>query len=130
MVLKASNMQTVEQKKDAERLEKYIARNNLCSLMSNAKWIKLIKNLESFGHFNFSFRVKCLREESFPENWEKSFPYHLPTPYKNIEWVELHAPLQGLEFLSQLQISCKQINITYSIDNNIMRIYGYMGSKS
>ena len=80
---------TPEQQKDAERLERYIAREGLSSVMNDSKWREAIEVIGQVKGY-VRFRVKCVRDpEPRPDRWESSFPYHVPRPYKVIEWLEI-----------------------------------------
>jgi hypothetical protein len=81
---------TSEQQKDDERLDRYIAREGLASVMNNTKWREAIQVLQDVMGYNVRFRVKCVRgSEPGADYWDGSFPYHVPT-YKAIEWMEIN----------------------------------------
>ena len=80
---------TIEQQKDAERLDRYIVREGLASVMNNTKWREAIQVLRDVMGYP-QFRVKDVRgSEPSAGYWDRSFPYHVP-PYKTIEWMEIN----------------------------------------
>lgn len=81
---------TSDQKKDRERLERYIAREGLSSVMNQTRWREAIQVLLQTQGYGLRFLVKCLREpEASAIQWESSFPYHVPQPFTVIEWLEV-----------------------------------------
>lgn len=85
-----STSMTPEQQKDAERLDRYIAREGLASVMNNTKWREAIQVLQEVMEYNVRFRVKEVRGSEPPANyWDGSFPYHVGH-YKSIEWLEIN----------------------------------------
>ncbi len=82
---------TAEQQKDAERLERYIIREGLASVMNDTKWREAIQVLNDIMGFNVRFRVKVIRgAEPSADYWDGSFPEHfMASSYKGVEWVEV-----------------------------------------
>ncbi len=81
---------TPEQEKDAERLDRYIIREGLSSLMNDTKWREVMDIVQEVMGNNIRFRIKDVRgTEQEADHWTGSFPYHVPQPYKTIEWFEI-----------------------------------------
>jgi len=132
-------MPTEDQKKDTDRLERYIVRESLISIMNNTKW-KELRNL-ILNNFSFSpkYRVKCLRQPGANEcYWETDWQHHLPSPYKVIEWVDID-PIQyhhlgGLvddireDKTEELSCLLRAKSIPFEVEGIYLRIYGYRRS--
>lgn len=87
--LLGNRIMTTEQQKNAERLDRYIVREGLASVMNNTKWREAIQVLQDVMGYP-RFRVKNVRGSEPPAGyWDGSFPYHVP-PYKTIEWMEIN----------------------------------------
>ena len=72
-------METEDQRKDRERLESYIKRESLCSIMNNTKWEKLRNLMLNECERKPAWRVKCLRDKREAEpQWDGDWYYHLP----------------------------------------------------
>lgn len=81
---------TPEQQKDSERLDRYIVREGLASVMNDTKWREAIQVLQAVMGYSVRFRVKVVRgAEPASGYWDGSFPYHVPL-YKAIEWMEIN----------------------------------------
>jgi len=132
---------TSEQQKDAERLDCYIAREGLASVMNNTKWREAIQVLQDVMGYNVRFRVKEVRGSEPPTDyWDGSFPYHVPT-YKAIEWMEINTIVglykDGLEtgryFTGQTCDYGKQVaaalsskSVPFYQSDGIIRLQGYI----
>jgi len=84
---------TAEQQKDDERRDRYIIREGLASVMNDTKWREVIAILKDVCCGSVKFQVKCIRDKEPPaDHWDGSFPYHVPGPYKTIEWLKVRVP--------------------------------------
>ena len=128
-------METEEQKKDRERLNRYIARENLVSIMNNTKWSELRDLMLSLENLSPKYRTMCLRIQSEDGYyWDSDWYYHLPT-YKWIEWLDIdpiHRKHQGQlinEKETDLTKRIKEMlwskSIPFSIEESYIRIWGY-----
>lgn len=132
---------TPEQKKNAERLRRYIEREQLYPVMNNTKWREAIDALVSIKGFAIHFRVKCLRgAEPSMDYWGGSFPEHIPYPYKVIEWLDID-PLMKLhrgqlvapeirDFTEEVQQALSSKNVPFVQMGDVIRIYGYTRIRS
>lgn len=81
---------TAGQKKDADRLQRYIHREGLRSVMNSTKWAEMETALLTIPGFRPELRVKCVREpEPTGDHWDMSFPFHLLGPRATIEWLDI-----------------------------------------
>src|SRR5690349_6190172 len=81
---------TPEQAKNAERLARYIEREQLVSLMNDTKWLETLQALEAIPGFSVRFRFKDVRDpEPAVGFWDNGLPEHIPYPFKCIEWLEI-----------------------------------------
>lgn len=132
---------TPEQKKNDERLRRYIEREQLYPVMNNTKWQETVDVLLSIKEFAVRFQVKCLRAAEPSTNyWDGSFPEHIPYPYKTIEWlnidpiVKLHrgrliAP-ETRDFTKEVERALESKNIPFVRKKDVIRIYGYTRTRS
>jgi hypothetical protein len=129
---------TPEQKKDDERLQRYIEREQLCSVMNNTKWREMVEALQSIARFQVKFRVKCLRDAQPPlDYWQGSFPYHVPT-FKVIEWLDINPLMkihrgqllddEVIDFTDQVISALELKNIPHLREDEAIRIWGYIRS--
>jgi hypothetical protein len=128
-------MATADQEKDAERLERYIEREQLVSSMNDTKWRELQAAMASVAPYPPRYRVKCLRMlEPHVESWERDWSTHLPT-YKAIEWVDIDPIrrerrgqlLKDLETdqTDELIELLRKHSIPFEPNSPYLRIYGY-----
>ncbi|MGF2687284.1 DUF6678 family protein [Marinobacter sp. DUT-3] len=129
-------METDEQAKDRQRLERYIARKALASVMSNTKWEKLRALMIEESDRRPVWRVRCLRDTREVEpQWDGDWYYHLPE-FKHIEWLEI-SPIQKERkgYLLPDKVTdntdyfvglLKSNNIPFSIEGESLRIWGYL----
>ncbi|MDX2109089.1 MAG: DUF6678 family protein [Verrucomicrobiota bacterium] len=83
-------MLTEGQKIDADRLARYIAREQLVSIMNDTKWQRLFNALEPIAG-SLSFRRKDVRgTEQTSESWCRDF-YHMFGGWISIEWLDITA---------------------------------------
>ena len=128
---------TPEQQKDADRLQRYIEREQLYPVMNNTKWREGIDALLSIEGFHVCFRVRCLRDANDPpmNYWDGSFPYHIPRPFKVIEWLDID-PLMKIhrghivapeirDFTAEVIQALNSKNVPFVQIGDVIRIYGY-----
>ena len=112
---------TSEQQKDAERLERHIAREGLSSVMNETKWREAMGILRDLMNYDVQFRVKDVRSETSGNRWDGSFPYHVPRPYKTIEWMDIDVG-DRIELVAEA-FSAK--SIPFHFGGAYIRIQGY-----
>ncbi|VVS96526.1 conserved hypothetical protein [Marinobacter salarius] len=126
-------METDEQAKDRQRLERYIDREALTSVMSNTKWEKLRALMIEESARRPAWRVRCLRDTREVEpQWDGDWHYHLPE-FKHIEWLEIF-PIQKERkgYLLPDKVTdyfvglLKSNSIPFSIEGESLRIWGYL----
>jgi len=121
--------------KDRERLERYIVREQLVSIMNNTKWEKLRKLMISLGEASPRYRVQCLRtDEVYGTYWDGDWFYHLPT-YKWIEWLEIdpvarerrgqRVKNKETDQTQLLTDMLKDCSIPFSMEGGYIRVWGY-----
>ncbi len=126
---------TPDQQKDQDRLDRYIERELLAPLMNETKWNEAILALQSVEGFYVQFRVKCLRDIEEPFGWDRSFPYHIPGPYKAIEWLDINpvvttrvgalVPPKVSDFRAEIRAALQRYSIPNEERDGTIRIYGY-----
>ena len=129
---------TAEQQKDTERLQRYITREQLQSVLNATKWREAVAALRAIPDFTVRFRVKTVREAPpDPAFWEGSVPWHLPPPV-TIEWLEVD-PIQRIRrgiLVPDIEIdrsvvimqALHSIQVPFSREGNAIRIWGYLRS--
>ncbi|QUM89140.1 hypothetical protein HWV03_10190 [Moritella sp. 36] len=128
-------METDEQLKDRERLERYIVRESLISVMNNTKWEKLRTLMLEEAERKPAWRVRCLRDKRKVEpQWDGDWFYHLPE-YKHIEWLEIYPinkehrghvlPDKVTDNTEYFVSLLKNNSIPFSIEGESLRIWGY-----
>ena len=126
---------TEEQRRDAERLDRYIAREQLASVMNETKWLELRHLMLTQAPFRPRWRTKCLRNES-PSGWDSDRYYHLPQPFKVIEWLEIDpmqstrighlVPDQQVDHRDALLHLLASKSIPHEVANGYIKIRGYL----
>jgi hypothetical protein len=108
--------------------------------LNNTKWKKLIKHVGKIPGYKPEFRVKCLRDgEDPPENqWEGSFPYHVPL-FNHIEWLEFRPyvlkhqgallPDEREDFKEEIIGVLSRVSIPFIETKTGIRIVAYTGLK-
>lgn len=134
--LKRNLPMTTDQEKDLASLQNYIGRHALASCMNDAKWREMESAvLSAIG--SVEFRVKCVCDETGPAaTWERSFPWHLPSPRESIEWLDIRRvrnvrlgrlvadrsdDLTGS--ISDALFSC---GVPFSVEPDAIRVWGYV----
>jgi len=120
-------METDEQRKDRERLGRYIVRHQLVSHMNDTKWRAAVQSLLAIP-FRPGFRVRCVRDAGDPPpRWESSFPEHVPT-FVHIEWLEIN-PMSGEEpprdLSDAVTAALRAANVSFEQRDGAIRIVGY-----
>lgn len=123
---------TADQQRDAERLERYIRREQLVSVMNNTKWRELQTAMAGVRPAQPQYVVKDL--QSTKPTRERDWTYHLGL-YKSIEWVDIDpvyrerrgALLPDLEHDMTEQVIglLRERSIPYELGPEYIRIYGY-----
>lgn len=127
---------TPEQQKDAERLDRYIIREGLVSVMNHTKWREAIQVLQDVMGYSVRFRLKVVRGSEPPiDYWDGSFPNHVGETYKGIEWMEVNTLVRLWEAGAytgkvddhslRLAAALDAKNIPFHLAEGIIRIQGY-----
>jgi len=128
-------MLTEDQKNDAERLARYIEREQLASVMSDTKWQRLFNVLEPIQGL-LDFRRKDVRGcDDAPESWCSDF-YHMLGGWSSIEWLDIRAvrtiPRGALvkpkteDHTPLLIQAVRQAGVPFSRHEECIRIWGYV----
>ena len=128
-------MCTEEQHKDAERLRRYIQREQLVSVMNDTKWRELQALMADEATFSPRWRVKCVRD-SEPSGWDTDWCNHLPYPFKNIEWVDIDpvhtervghiVPDRREDRTGEIERLLEAKSIPYDHVDGCIRVQGYL----
>lgn len=128
--------ETEEQTKDRHRMARYIAREELVSVMNQTKWERLQALMQQESYRRPPWRAYCLRDaEDLEPEWDYDWHYHLP-PFKSIVWLEIN-PIQkerrgqllpdkltdNTDYLTDL---LKTHHIPFSIEGQSLRVWGYL----
>lgn len=126
---------TPEQQKIAERLDCYIVREGLSPIMNETKWRETMEALQSIPGYYVRFRVKDVQGSEPTDFWESSFPYHVPHPFKVIEWLEINPVIerhQGsliapekIDFTAGVVGALQAKSIPFYQEAGVIRIQGY-----
>lgn len=126
-------METENQMKDRERLDRYIVREQLISHMNNTKWDELRELMVELGNESPLYRVQCLREPP-SQGWDGDWYYHLPM-YKSIEWLDIDPILRErrgqliknkkMDYTQRYVNLLKENHIPFSFEGLYIRIWGY-----
>jgi hypothetical protein len=128
-------MLTEDQKKDADRLARYIEREQLVSVMNDTKWQRLFGALEPIAGW-LDFRRKDVRgSEQASESWCSDF-YHMFGGWSGIEWLDIRAQLTirrgalvepSIEDKTSLLIRAVRVaGVAFSQHEESIRIWGYL----
>src|SRR5438105_657095 len=81
---------TPEQQNDIDRLERYIVREGLSSVMNDTKWREVKAIIDEVLGSGVRFRIKDVRmaETVATIPWQIDFKYHIPHFCRSIEWME------------------------------------------
>ena len=132
-------METEAQRIDRQRLRRYIEREQLTSIMNNAKWQRLFDALESIQGV-LDFRRKDVRQdEPDDENWDGDL-YHVLGGWENIEWLDIRAILtvrrgallepDAKDNTHLLTQAVREAGIPFSRNPDGIRIWGYVRPRS
>jgi hypothetical protein len=123
-----------EQRIDYIRLKRYIEREQLRSVMSDTRWSKAYKALQSIPDFRVRFRVKDVRGDDPPGDWEGWFPLHVP-PGPWIEWLDIdpfkrtyRGALIGdllKDRSAEIENALHTASVPFTRENGAIRIWGY-----
>jgi hypothetical protein len=127
-------IETEEQKKDRERLDRYIVREQLVCVMNNTKWAKLRDLMVGLRDASPRYRIMCLRvDDERGCYWDGDWYYHLPL-FKSIEWLDIDpivrrsiSPLrEDKKDITQILVDLLRNNhIPFSMGKEYIRIWGY-----
>jgi hypothetical protein len=126
---------TEDQKKDAERLARYIEREQLVSVMNDTKWQRLFDVLEPIqGSLDFR-RKDVRRNERGSERWCSDF-YMMLGGWSSIEWLDIRARLsvpRGALLQSKVQDNTpcliqavRRAGVRFCLHEQCIRIWGYL----
>jgi hypothetical protein len=126
--------QALEEKriKDQARVRAYIEREQLTAVMNTTKWCELVNVMLAMPDCAPRHRIKGLRGPEPPATaWDGEWFYH-PRPYESIEWLEVECfplpPTQRSECRKRIAHTLPAHSIPFSIENGVMRIWGYLRS--
>ena len=128
-------MPTPDQAKDRERIRRYIQRERLTSVMSDAKWRRLVGVIDRLP-FGVKFRRQDVREPAREHTgWDGDRCHVLGGDFASIEWLELSgrwelprgrlvAP-EVRDHSAELRRALQAANVPFSIENGNIRVWGY-----
>ena len=105
------------------------------SLMNDTKWERLLAGIDSIP-MHPHFRVKVIDGPEPTDSWERSWPYHLPTPYLCIEWLDL-SPLirrqrgqlvadEITDRSPELERAIRAAGVQFTREGHAFRIWGHL----
>ena len=122
------------------KVNSYVERNQLTSVMNNTQWEELISSMMEIEEFIPQHRLKSIFSDEYVTPWDGEFYYHL-RPFEELEWIEIRAELKrgerhiGSESLSakektsalkkfrEVLLKCK---VPFSLEKGHFRIWGYL----
>jgi len=125
-----------EQKKEVEKLRKFVSRNRLSPRMNGTKWRAAIDSITGIPEYAPSFRVKRITDSVDPlsTTWNSNFPADIPL-YNSIEWLELNSqgpaifikgrPAKRKDFSKELSQALTTMQIPIEETLTGIRIIGY-----
>lgn len=125
---------TPEQMKDKERLQAYIHREQLASVMCDSKWRRLVAVIRDVP-FGCGFWCKDVRWAVRDEPYWDGDIYHVFAATESIEWVEINTkerrsrgrllPTVITDHTDELRAALLAANVPFSIENGNVRVWGY-----
>ena len=114
-----------EQLKQHDRLKKYIAREQLYSVLNDTKWRKLFNNLQPFAG-SFEYLRSDLKEEKATENWIGDFYYSF-AGWDHIHWLRIrpNEHSEGMDLLQLTDIVVKT-GVPFTQSENYIEVWGYL----
>ena len=127
---------TAEQQKDRERLDRFLLRQNLTSLMNDTKWRETMRLISEVIGNRVRFRVSYFSEPR-KGSWSSGWPYHAPQLYKATEWMEINPvivrrpdsafPLEEIDLTEPFTRALQSKSIPFHVqDDGVIRIQGYL----
>lgn len=131
-------METPEQAKDRERLERYILREQLISVMNDSRWRRLIAVLNDLP-ISCTFRRKDVREPMWEDaQWDSDFHHVFGGSWASIEWIEINAKIEKPrgqlvppsidDRTDELQNALRQARVPFTVEHGNTRVWGYTRS--
>lgn len=125
---------TPEQRKDDERLDRYILHEGLSSLINDTKWREARSIIEEIFDSNLRFRTKEVRGAEPPPSgwWQGDFEHHMPRTYKWIEWMEIDPVVRlyqqetAQDYTEAVTEAFRAKNIPFYRVGSVIRIQGYV----
>jgi hypothetical protein len=127
---------TDEQREDLRRLRHYIEREDLRRIMNNTKWREAIAVVRALQpEFWVQFRARWVSQRSQP-TWEGSFPWHLPSPWLGIEWLDIKTVVTvprrpgqetyTVDRTDEILSGFRSCNVPFTYADGVVRIWGYL----
>ena len=105
---------------DSAKLSRLLASGQLFPVLNNTKWTELIEEMLTAKNMSPQFRTRSVfAPPEFVTEWDGEWYYHIH-PVAELEWVELRA--KSLDWLLGV---LKKHSIPYSIEEGILRVWGY-----
>ena len=129
-------MSSVEQRKDRQRLQAYIEREQLVSVLNDTKWERLFRSFQILDDI-LDFRRKDVRDPSSeaPLHWDADL-YHVMGAWHSIEWLEVRAKVSRSrgallqvtveDHTARLLEAVKSAGVPFEMTEEGIRIWGYL----
>jgi len=128
-------MESEEQRKDRERLARYIVREGLVSILNDTKWNRLRNAVLELEGIWPQYRIKDVRSELVESSWDGEWYHHFhQVMFKSIEWMEIDPIIK--QHVSSLMVNrtdrteevaslLRSSHIPYTFDGKFFKIWGY-----
>jgi hypothetical protein len=127
---------TPDAEQAANQLRHYIERAGLGAVLNETQWRAAVQALQGIAGFAVRFRVKDVRgPEPAPDQWDSSFPWHLPQPYASIEWLDIDPvvrrprgrllPAASVDYREQIMCALRAVDVPFVEQGPAIRIQGY-----
>ena len=120
---------------ETDRWRNKIVTGSFVSVMNDTRWSALLKNLAD-SDLRPRFRVKIVDKAAPNDDWERSFPYHLPSPLLCIEWLELSAisyehrgqliPPLEYDRSALLEECLRTSKVPFTQDGAVYKVWGHL----
>jgi len=120
-----------------EWISHYIQREQFYSVINDTKWREAICALEAMPNAPVQFRAKCLGADP-ATLWDISFPYHIPQPFRSIEWLEINPIFryfrgalvddEVVDFTHEVIQALRSVHVPFTQEDSLIRIWGYVQS--
>jgi hypothetical protein len=113
------------------------ASRGLVGAANNTKWNELISYFRGMSDWRPSYRSKSV--EGYVSGWDVEWFYHLPFPFKGVQWLDIGLHPDGgarpgmllprsayIDHTDRFVSLLRQIGLEFEVREDVMRIWGYL----